>query len=177
MSSTNKALFITRHAGAVEWAQSKGIEAEHVSHLDTKKIKAGDTIIGTLPVHMVAEICESHDKVKIGVKGLPKRVIISSVGTYGYGYDKIRDILNALAAYQNKPLVEHAELQELINGNDENYLLKEHIVSTYKGEMVLPARGVWLRRFKNGNAHLFFDENTLLDINRALAKYYGDVLL
>lgn len=38
------------------------------------------------------------------------------------------------------------------------------------------ARGVWLKRFQNGNGHLFFDETALRDINRALAEYYGEVL-
>ena len=38
------------------------------------------------------------------------------------------------------------------------------------------ARGVRLRRFANGNGHLFFrGRPTLCDINRALAEWYGDV--
>lgn len=49
--------FITRHAGAVEWARTQGIKAEQLSHLDTSVITPGDTVIGTLPVHIVAEIC------------------------------------------------------------------------------------------------------------------------
>jgi SAM-dependent methyltransferase len=40
----------------------------------------------------------------------------------------------------------------------------------------LPARGVRLRRFSNGNGHLFFEMDSLRDINRALAEYYGEVL-
>ncbi|WP_162136271.1 DUF4942 domain-containing protein, partial [Zavarzinella formosa] len=38
---------------------------------------------------------KSHDKVKIGVAGLPKRVIIGSCASdFGYGADRVRDILN-----------------------------------------------------------------------------------
>jgi CRISPR-associated protein Csx16 len=48
--------FVSRHPGAVEWAARRGIEAEPVEHLDPKQIDAGDTVIGTLPVHLVAEI-------------------------------------------------------------------------------------------------------------------------
>lgn len=116
---------------------------------------------------------KSHDKVKIGVAGLPKRVIISGCTDWyrGWGADRIRDLLNALAAYQRKPLVtHHHELPAL--WKDENALLKdwEHEGKPY------PARGVRLRRFANGNGHLFFEPDTLRDINRALAEYYGDVL-
>lgn len=119
---------------------------------------------------------KSHDKVKIGVDGLPKRVILRNVSDYGWGKDQLRNILNALAAYQGKPLVEHHEISALLK--DENALLtggKKPL--GYRDEMVeIVARGVRLRRFHNGNGHLLFEHDTLKDINRALAEYYGDVL-
>lgn len=119
---------------------------------------------------------KSHDKVKIGVAGLPKRVIIGNVNDYGWGRDRIKDMLNALAAYQGKPLVEHHEIAALLR--DECALLvggKKPL--GYRDELVnVVARGVRLRRFANGNGHLFFEPDTLRDINRALAEYYGDVL-
>ena len=103
---------------------------------------------------------KSHDRMKIGVQGLPKRVIITGLDSFwGYGADKIRDILNAIALYQNKPLLSHAELQAVLK--DEDALLKASELKTYcaqEGREVLkayPARGVRLRRFKNGNGHLF----------------------
>lgn len=119
---------------------------------------------------------KSHDKVKIGVSGLPKRVILSGCGEYqSWGKDKVRDILNALAAYQRKPLVEYQELNDLFK--DENALLTAWEGTDYKNNKVsFPARGVRLRRFSNGNGHLFFEPDTLRDINLALAEYYGDVL-
>jgi hypothetical protein len=33
-----------------------------------------------------------------------------------------------------------------------------------------------VRGFGNGNAHVFFDKWTLIDINKALAEFYGEVL-
>ncbi len=119
---------------------------------------------------------KSHDKVKIGVAGLPKRVIVGYCNSaYGYGRDKVRDILNAIAAYQRKPLVEYAELEAM--WKNEAALLTEWKATDYKGaECSFPARGVRLRRFSNGNGHLFFEPDTLLDVNRALAEYYGEVL-
>lgn len=104
---------------------------------------------------------KSHDKVKIGVAGLPKRIILSGFGCYsGRGLDHIRDVLNALAAYQGKPMIEWAELRSIEKDGD---ALRE-------------SRGVWLKKFQNGNGHLFFDADTLADINRALSEYYGEVL-
>ena len=120
---------------------------------------------------------KSHDKVKIGVAGLPKRVIVRNVSDYGsWGRDQIVNILNALAVYQGKPLVEYHEVTALLK--DECALLTggEKPIG-YRDELVkIVARGVRLRRFNNGNGHLFFEPDTLLDINRALAEYYGDVL-
>jgi len=119
---------------------------------------------------------KSHDKVKIGVKGLPKRVILTNVGGYSsWGRDRLENILNALASYQGKPLVQHFELNEILK--DGNSLLKPWKTTNHKNEEIeLPARGVYLRRFANGNGHLFFEPDTLRDINMALAEYYGDVL-
>lgn len=104
---------------------------------------------------------KSHEKMKIGVAGLPKRVVLSNVNDYGsYGRDKLRDILNALAAYQRKPLAEYQEVSALLDD----------------GESMRSSRDVWLKRFHNGNGHLFFGPDALRDVNRALAEFYGDVL-
>lgn len=120
---------------------------------------------------------KSHEKVKIGVKGLPKRVILSNVAGYGsWGRDRLRDILNAIAAYQGKPLLEYRELAAIME--DGEALLNEWTAPSdhHRPEVTFPARGVWLKRFANGNGHLYFTPETLLDVNRALAEYYGDVL-
>ena len=120
---------------------------------------------------------KSHDKVKIGVKGLPKRVILSNVGGYGsYGRDRLVNIINALAAYQGKPLLNGTEIAAIM---DDGEALRHGGVipaSRYRKEETVIARGVWLKRFQNGNGHLFFDDAELRDINHALAEYYGDVL-
>lgn len=130
---------------------------------------------------------KSHNNVKIGTARLPKRIILSSVGSYGsYGRDKLRDVLNALAAYQGKPPVDHLEFGALdklygIWGHEPGEVrFDSRVVTTRRNgrdeEVLLPARGVMVRKFKNGNAHVFFDKPELDDINRALAEFYGDVL-
>ena len=108
----------------------------------------------------------SHSNVKIGVQGLPKRIILTYVAGYGsYGYDRLRDTLNALAAYRSEPLVGYDDLRGI-----ENLHCFEHKA----GEVEI--RGLTVKKFKNGNAHVIFDSQSLLDINMALAEFYGDVL-
>ncbi|AHE98422.1 CRISPR-associated protein Csx16 [Thioalkalivibrio paradoxus] len=51
--------FVTRHPGAAEWAEQESIPVdEFVHHLDTARIQWGDTVIGTLPVQLIAQVCE-----------------------------------------------------------------------------------------------------------------------
>lgn len=51
--------FVTRHPGARQWAQRKGIAVDRVAeHLDVEALQHGDTVIGTLPVHLAAAVCD-----------------------------------------------------------------------------------------------------------------------
>lgn len=57
-AATGEVLFVTRHAGALAWAHAQGLVAAiRVAHLDVGRLKPGDTVIGTLPVHLAAEVC------------------------------------------------------------------------------------------------------------------------
>lgn len=126
----------------------------------------------------------SHSKVKVGVKGLPKRIIISSFGSWGsYGRDRLRDVVNALAAYRGQPLMSGDELgaigQAHRDGDDAHldgrtYFGRERYGK--RDEYQTLDRGMTIRKFGNGNAHVFFDADALRDINRGLAEFYGDVL-
>jgi CRISPR-associated protein Csx16 len=50
--------FISRHPGAKAWAAEQGLRIDqHLAHLDTALIQYGDTVIGTLPVHLAAAVC------------------------------------------------------------------------------------------------------------------------
>lgn len=105
---------------------------------------------------------KSHSKVRIGVKGLPKRIILSGWGEYnsGYAVDQFQNLANALAAYQGLPQIDWQEVRAVDR----------------TGDTRMPKRGLTVRRFMNGNAHVIFDQRALLDINRALAEFYGEVL-
>lgn len=106
---------------------------------------------------------KSHDRMKVGVKGLPKRIILSYVDDYvsSHGGNRLKDTINALRVYSGKPHVEWAELSHILK-------------AAKRGDAIFD--GLKLRRFMNGNAHLFFTPEALLRINKALAEYYGEVL-
>lgn len=51
--------FISRHPGAIVWAVQQGLSVDrHAQHLDPAQVQAGDTVIGTLPVHLAANVCQ-----------------------------------------------------------------------------------------------------------------------
>jgi len=66
MHSTNESkqsamtiYFISRHPGAREWAAEESVTVDQViEHLDPVIITPGDTLIGSLPVNLAAEVCE-----------------------------------------------------------------------------------------------------------------------
>lgn len=48
--------FVTRHPGARDWAGRHGVNAIFVEHLDPATLRRGDTVIGTLPAQLIADI-------------------------------------------------------------------------------------------------------------------------
>lgn len=108
---------------------------------------------------------KSHSKVTIGVKGLPKKVIIH-VGEYnfGYGWDRMMNVIRALKVYQEAPQYEGAvrTAMETAWNAGEDFIDQRSDIS--------------LRRFQNGNVHVIFGPIAVNDIKNALAEYYGTVL-
>lgn len=50
--------FITRHPGARAWAERQETPIDRfVEHLDIRDIRPGDIVMGSLPVHLAAEVC------------------------------------------------------------------------------------------------------------------------
>ena len=51
--------FVSRHPGALHWIQQHGPAFDrHVPHLDPAQVQPGDTVIGSLPVNLAAQVCE-----------------------------------------------------------------------------------------------------------------------
>ncbi|HRD50431.1 MAG: CRISPR-associated protein Csx16 [Candidatus Competibacter sp.] len=52
-------LFISRHPGAQHWAAEEGLAVDQVvTHLDPETIQPSDVVIGTLPIHLAARVCQ-----------------------------------------------------------------------------------------------------------------------
>ena len=50
--------FVSRHAGAIEWAARQHLQVDRiVPHLDPAQVQPGDTVIGSLPVNLAAQVC------------------------------------------------------------------------------------------------------------------------
>lgn len=50
--------FVSRHPGAIEWAARQHFHVDRVvPHLDLTLVQPGDTVIGSLPVNLAAQVC------------------------------------------------------------------------------------------------------------------------
>jgi CRISPR-associated protein Csx16 len=50
--------FVSRHPGALEWARHHDVVFDrNVPHLAMEEVRAGDTVIGSLPVNLAADVC------------------------------------------------------------------------------------------------------------------------
>lgn len=49
---------VSRHPGTVEWLRRQGLQPDRVvEHLEVAAVAPGDTVVGTLPVHLAAAVC------------------------------------------------------------------------------------------------------------------------
>lgn len=49
--------FISRHPGAVDWAESEGHHVDQqLAHFDVTIVNEGDKVLGTLPINLIAEV-------------------------------------------------------------------------------------------------------------------------
>ena len=106
----------------------------------------------------------SHDGFKIG-----SRIILTGAfGEYGMGYndrrDTLRDIERTFCVLDGKPQPEYAAG---IGG----------LVANLRGQGEVEGDYFKVRRFHNGNAHLWFTRPDLTrKVNRLLADYYGEAI-
>lgn len=51
--------FVSRHPGAQQWAAEEGFAVDAlITHLNLDVIQSGDVVIGTLPIHLAAQVCQ-----------------------------------------------------------------------------------------------------------------------
>ena len=108
---------------------------------------------------------KSHSNFGVGVSRLPKRVILTSFNGYGtYGADSLKDICEAMLQVTGEAKLTQDELQDI-----QRYRLRIE-------DFELPRLGLSIKMFKNGNAHVHFNERALQVVNDALHEFYGEVL-
>lgn len=67
--------FISRHQGAIEWAEQQHLNIDlFIQHIDSKIFTAGDTVIGTLPINIIYELQQSGIKVYSLILDLPREL-------------------------------------------------------------------------------------------------------
>ena len=50
--------FVSRHSGAIQWARERELPVDiFTPHLEPDRVRPGDIVIGTLPVHLAAQVC------------------------------------------------------------------------------------------------------------------------
>lgn len=114
---------------------------------------------------------KSHDGFKLGARVVITGAFDTRFGssTYGHAWDTIQDIERAFAVLDGVP----PDPRALERAVDESR--KGHGYGPRQSEA--ETRYFRIKGFMNGNAHLWFVRDDLVEkVNRLLASYYGDVL-
>ena len=81
--------FISRHPGAVAWAESEGFHVdERLAHFDVAMVQPGDRILGTLPINLVADVnarggAYYHLTLELPADARGKELTADDMRTYG----------------------------------------------------------------------------------------------
>lgn len=58
LPTSGRVVVVSRHRGALDWLVRQGVSADQVlAHLSLECVRPGDVVVGTLPVHLAAELC------------------------------------------------------------------------------------------------------------------------
>jgi len=107
---------------------------------------------------------KSHDGFKIGARVILTYAFDEYGMKYGDRRETLRDIERTFCVLDGKPVPEYAAG---IGGK----------VAQLRGQEVVEGDYFRLRRFQNGNAHLWFTRDDLVrKVNRLLADYYGETI-
>lgn len=107
---------------------------------------------------------KSHTNFGVGVKGLPKRVILNNFLDGRWGKEALVDVCRAMLQVTGESALKDEERGQI---NDGSYSHKN---------FELERLGLKIKIFGNGNAHAHFSPRALNTVNLALHEFYGDVL-
>lgn len=107
---------------------------------------------------------KSHSNFGVGVKGLPKRVILNNFTDGRWGRDALIDMCRAMLQVTGEAFLKDEERELISNGS-------------WRGEdFELTRLGLSVKLFANGNAHVHFSPRALNVVNDAIHEFYGEVI-
>ena len=80
---------VTRHAGAKAWIEGQGIVIDElIEHLEISTLQPGDSVIGTLPIHIVAQLTDNavhyfHLTLNLPAQARGKELSAAQLNQYG----------------------------------------------------------------------------------------------
>lgn len=109
---------------------------------------------------------KSHSRFGIGVKGLPKRVILTGFcnSMSSWGSNKLIDLCRAMLQVTGEFSLKQEELS----------LIRDSAWQSKDFE--LERLGLSIKTYAIGNAHVFFNKRALIIVNDAIHEFYGDIL-
>ena len=107
---------------------------------------------------------KSHTNFGVGVKGLPKRVILNNFLDGRWGKEALVDMCRAMLQVTGESALKDEERSVI---NDGSYKHQD---------FELERLGLTVKIFGNGNAHVHFSPRALNTVNLALHEFYGEVL-
>jgi len=107
---------------------------------------------------------KSHTNFGVGVKGLPKRVILHNFLDGRWGKEALVDMCRAMLQVTGEPSLKDEERSVINDGSYQHQ------------DFELERLGLSVKIFGNGNAHVHFSPRALNTVNLALHEFYGEVL-
>ena len=107
---------------------------------------------------------KSHTNFGVGVKGLPKRVILNNFLDGRWGKEALVDMCRAMLQVTGESALKDEEREQISKG------------SWSHQDFELERIGLNIKIFGNGNAHVHFSPRALNTVNLALHEFYGEVL-
>lgn len=107
---------------------------------------------------------KSHTNFGVGVKGLPKRVILNNFLDGRWGKEALVDVCRAMLQVTGESALKDEEREQISRGSYSHQ------------DFELERIGLKIKIFGNGNAHAHFSPRALNTVNLALHEFYGEVL-
>ena len=110
--------FVSRHPGAIKWAagQDLGVD-QFVLHLDLSQIHPGDTVIGSLPVNLAAQVCAAGVAYRHLSLDLPAELRGCELNA-----EQLLQLGAKIEPFDIQPLTQHASQLRMAQGTGKGFI-------------------------------------------------------